>query len=254
MSNLQKTNTQPDEWVALKAFTDARIALGSTGVSLPLKAALELRAAHAQAKDAVYSALDEAALRQALELMGLAVCQVKSKANNRDEYLQRPDYGRALHEESGLYLKTLPTASADIAIIIADGLSAAAVNLNAIPFIRAFIAKLNGFTLGPIVLATQARVAIADEVGALLKAKLTIILIGERPGLSAADSMGAYITYGPQRGNTDERRNCVSNVRAGGLPPQLAAEKVLQLVSGAFYMKQTGVLLKDTGTTLLPLP
>jgi ethanolamine ammonia-lyase small subunit len=199
----------------------------------------------------LYSVLDEAALQSAVELLGLSVCSVKSKAVDRDEYLQRPDYGRALHEESKTYLKTLPVVPADVCIIIADGLSAAAVNLNAISFLQAFTAQMKGLTLAPVVLATQARVALADEIGELLQAKLTIILIGERPGLSAADSMGAYLTYGPQWGNTDEKRNCVSNIRRGGLPPHLAAEKAVQLVSGAFHLKQTGVLLKDTGTTLL---
>lgn len=247
MDDLQKTGLQPDEWYGLKVFTDARIALGSTGVSLPIKAVLDLRLAHAQAKDAVYSLLDINNVKQVLEEAGIAIHCVKSKAKDRDEYLQRPDFGRELDEASHQFLKALAAAPSDISIIIADGLSATAVNSYAPLFVQEFLkrAAAKGYTTAPIVLSTMARVAIADEIGYLLNARLTIILIGERPGLSASDSMGVYTTYGPLPGTTDEKRNCVSNIRNKGLPPQLAAEKVLGIVDRAFQFQLTGVRLKD---------
>ncbi len=252
MNELQKNTVQPDEWEALKQFTAARIALGSTGVSVPMHAAIALRLAHAQAKDAVYSALDVTCLTEILKETGSIVYSVKSKAADRDEYLQRPDLGRMLSDASHQFLQLLSTTPYDISIIVADGLSAAAVNINALPFIEAFLQQVSvKYSVAPIVLAEQGRVAIADEIGQLLNVRLTIILIGERPGLSAADSMGAYITFSPQPGNTDEKRNCISNIRAGGLPPTVAAEKVAILVNAAFKLQLTGVQLKDEGDSKL---
>jgi ethanolamine ammonia-lyase small subunit len=249
MNKIQKSYVQADEWHQLKAFTAARIALGSTGISLPMKAVLDLRLAHAQAKDAVYSSLNATSLQQALEEMGAEVHSVKSKVANRDEYLQRPDLGRLLHDDFSQYLNQLSTPAADISIIIADGLSATAVNSYAPLFINDFLKSAihKGYTISPIVLAAMARVAIGDEIGHLLNARLTLLLIGERPGLSASDSMGAYITYGPLPGNTDEKRNCVSNIRNRGLPPAIAAEKIMYLIENALRLQLTGVQLKDEG-------
>lgn len=248
---MQQPDVQPDDWQVLKAFTDARIALGSTGVSLPLKAVLEARLAHAQTKDAVYSSLDAAALRGALAQYGQGdVHCVHSRAADRHEYLQRPDLGRVLDDASASLLQSLSVAPSDVSIIIADGLSASAVNTHAVPFVQAFIAKAQDYTLSPIVLASLSRVALADDIGSRLKARLTIILIGERPGLSAADSMGAYITYQPQPGTTDERRNCVSNIRTRGLLPAMAAEKAMYIVATALRLGLTGVHLKDHSNLL----
>lgn len=254
MDNPQNTYVQPDEWHALKTFTSARIALGSTGVSLPLKAVLDLRLAHAKAKDAVYSSLDINGLQEELEKCGSTVYHVKSRASNRDVYLHRPDLGRLLDETSYHFIKELAVVPSDISIIIGDGLSASAVNTNAGLFVPAFLkqAQAKGYTIAPLILASMARVAISDEIGSLLNTRLSIILIGERPGLSASDSMGAYLTYQPLPGTTDEKRNCVSNIRTQGLPPAIASEKVMHLVQNALRLQLTGVHLKDDEANLLP--
>ncbi|MFT4032270.1 MAG: ethanolamine ammonia-lyase subunit EutC [Siphonobacter sp.] len=249
---LKRINTE-DDWQSLKAFTDARIALGRTGVSIPLRESLQFKLAHAHAKDAVYSALHFDQLTITLESAGLQTHTVQSKAPNRDTYLQRPDLGRVLNHQSSQKLRELSLPESDLSIIVADGLSAAAVNENAWPVIQFLIEKATakGYSLAPIILAEQARVAIADEIGSLLKARMTIILIGERPGLSSFDSMGAYLTFAPKPGLTDERRNCISNIREKGLPPPLAADKIMYLIDGAFRLQLSGVMLKDTDDSSL---
>lgn len=252
MNEPRKTGTQPDEWNALTAYTTARIALGRTGVSVPLRESLQFKLAHAHAKDAVYSALDVAQLRADLLEIGLPVCVVHSRAENRDMYLKRPDLGRLLDDESGTRLRELNCPSADICLIIADGLSATAVHTNAVPVVNSLVKKLKeaGYSLAPLVLVEQGRVALTDAIGELLNPRLAIILIGERPGLSAADSLGAYITYAPQPGLTDERRNCISNIREQGLSTTLAVDKLMYLIASAFRLQLTGVALKDNGGLL----
>lgn len=248
MNLIRKTNTNANDWASLKQFTSARIALGKTGVSIPLKECLHLRLAHAHAKDAVYSLLDKEFLMQTLRDAGLPVLWVCSKSANRDIYLQRPDLGRTLNEQSEENLKMNAVQSPpDIVIVIADGLSAAAVNKHAATaaIVLSEKAKEAGFSIAPVVLAEQARVAIADEIGELLKAKLSIILIGERPGLSSFESMSAYITYKPKKGTTDESRNCISNIKEDGLTTSVAAAKIMELVKAAFVTQTTGVALKD---------
>lgn len=257
MNELGNNWIDTDEWASLKAFTDARIALGKTGVSVPLRESLAFKLAHAHAKDAVYSVLDVDTLESELGKTNLGVYRLHSRAENRDIYLQRPDLGRRLDERSVAFLNELNATPIDISIILADGLSATALNEHAVPVVAEIItlARKMTFSLAPLMLVEQGRVAIADEIGSLLQAQLTIMLIGERPGLSASDSIGAYLTYAPEPGLTDERRNCVSNIRPHGLSPVMAAEKIMYLVEEAFRLKLTGVALKDNataGATVLP--
>ena len=242
----------PDPWAALQAFTAARIALGRTGTSVPLGAALAFRLAHAHARDAVYSVLDTEKLLAALDSLQLPVCQVKSQANSRQEYLQRPDRGRCLAPDAAALLAGQAPGGCDVAIVLADGLSAAAVNDHALPLLRRLLPWLRqaGFRLGPVALAAQARVALGDEIGALLGARLVLVLIGERPGLSAPRSLGAYFTHGPRPGLPDAARNCVSNIRPEGLGYQAAADKLGFLLREALRLGLSGVGLKDQSDLL----
>ena len=248
---IQKFSTQksfiPDAWESLKAFTNARIALGRAGVATPMKEVLSFRMCHAHARDAVYSILNVDKLVGSLQQFQIPIIIANSQANNRSVYLQRPDLGRRLNDASANNLKGESSQSADIAIIIADGLSATAINEHAVYVVKKLIPflKKSVLTIAPIVIAQQARVAIADEIGSLLNAKLSVILIGERPGLSSPDSMGAYITYQPSPGKTDESRNCVSNIRPGGLSYELAAEKIAKLINASLQLKLSGIALKD---------
>jgi ethanolamine ammonia-lyase small subunit len=241
---------EPDPWASLRAFTAARIALGRTGTSVPLREALAFKLAHAHARDAVYSALDTDRLLAELGTLGLPVYQVSSQAQNRQEYLQRPDHGRQLAEASKATLAA--DTDCDITIVLADGLSATAINAHAVPLLRLLLPELRamGLRLGPLVLAEQARVALGDEIGHLLRAQLVLVLIGERPGLSAPDSLGAYFTYGPCPGLTDEARNCVSNIRPAGLPYAAAAAKLGWLLREALRRQLSGVALKDQADLL----
>jgi ethanolamine ammonia-lyase small subunit len=244
---------EPDPWAGLKAFTAARIALGRTGTSVPLREALAFKLAHAHARDAVYSVLETERLLAEIAALPLPVCQVSSHAQNRQDYLQRPDYGRQLSDESKYQLTEQAADGCDIAVVLADGLSATAINNHALPLLRQLLPELRaaGFRLGPLVLAEQARVALGDEVGHLLKARLVLVLIGERPGLSAPDSLGAYFTYGPRPGLTDEARNCVSNIRPVGLDYPAAAAKLGWLLREALRRQLSGVALKDQADLLL---
>ncbi|GAB4032452.1 ethanolamine ammonia-lyase subunit EutC [Spirosoma gilvum] len=247
MSELRKTGIEPDEWESLKAYTNARIALGRTGVSIPLRESLQFKLAHAHAKDAVYSALNVADLQGQLAPLGLPVYCVRSWAIDRDMFLQRPDFGRLLDKNSAAQLQGLNSPAADISIIVADGLSATAITQHAVSVVSELVDKVRqaGYSLAPIVLVEQGRVAIMDAIGSLLNARLSIILIGERPGLSSFDSMGAYITYAPRPGLTDESRNCISNIREQGLAPALAVDKIMDLIRSAFRLQLTGVQLKE---------
>jgi ethanolamine ammonia-lyase small subunit len=235
-----------DPWESLKQFTAARIAMGRAGSSIPVHHLLEFRLAHAHARDTVYAGLDTEALMSGLKHLHIPVLLLRSKAINRLQYLQRPDLGRLPDEDSVQTLKT-HAADSNVSIVIADGLSASAVNDHAVPLLTILVPMLRavGLTTAPVCLAEQARVAFADPVAHELRSKLSVILIGERPGLSAADSMGAYLTYDPHPGLTDESRNCISNIRPQGLPVQPAAEKLFYLVQEAFARKLSGVQLKD---------
>jgi ethanolamine ammonia-lyase small subunit len=230
----------------LKAYTPARIGLGRVGSAIPLKAFQEFKLAHAHARDAVYSELDVDGLNTGLEQFGLPLVTVHSAAAYREQYLQRPDLGRKLDETSAEEIKNYHSPC-DVAIIIADGLSATAVNCNIIQLLQLLMPMLVAVKLrpAPITLVKQGRVAIGDEIAHALGAKLSLILIGERPGLSAADSVGAYITYAPKPGLTDESRNCISNIRPQGLNSAAAANKIFYIIHEAFKNKLTGIGLKD---------
>ena len=241
-----------DPWAALRRHTPARIALGRAGTSLPTHELLRFAAAHAEARDAVWVALDELALARALQAQGWATRQVHSQAPNRTAYLRRPDWGRRLDADSAERLRTAATGPVDLAIVLGDGLSARAVQQHAAPLLHTLQPLLAaGWALAPLVIARQARVALADEVGALLQARLVLMLLGERPGLSAPDSLGAYLTYQPAVGCTDAQRNCVSNIRPGGLPPEQAAQRLAWLLNEALRRRVSGVTLKDDSATAL---
>lgn len=250
---ISKQALKEDAWSGLRAFTRARIALGKTGVAIPLKEVLQFRLAHAHARDAVFSGLHIPVLQTALEAFHLPVLTLHSRAGTRVDYLQRPDYGRKLDDTSVQLLKDEVRKDVDIAIILADGLSAAAVNSHAVILLQQLITPLQqaGFRVGPLCLVEQGRVAIADEIGSLLSAKLALILIGERPGLSSPESLGAYITYHPRPGLTDEARNCISNIHADGLPYAIAVEKILYLVHSSLRLQLSGIRLKEDDRLLL---
>jgi ethanolamine ammonia-lyase small subunit len=243
---MKKEITKTDPIASLKEFTAARIAIGRVGSSIPLKQSLQFNLAHAYARDAVYSILDVDGLLTKLEVFNLPVLHLHSKAMTRHKYLKRPDHGRQLNEESEELLKDYSTGY-DVVIIIADGLSATAVNENTFGLLQILIPMLSGakLKLAPICLVEQGRVAIGDDIGSALNAKFSVILIGERPGLSSADSMGAYLTYNPRPGLTDESRNCISNIRPQGLTHKPAADKIFYLINEAFKRKLSGVALKD---------
>lgn len=235
---------QSDPWSSLRAFTTARIALGRTGTAIPLKEVLAFRMAHAHARDAVYSQLETSSLQEQLQPFHLPIHILHSRAADRYEYLQRPDKGRRLDAASAALLTP---QNADVAFIFADGLSATAINIHTYPLLQHLLPMLKaaGISVAPICLVQQGRVAIGDEIGALLNVKLTVVLIGERPGLSAADSMGAYLTFAPAIGTTDEARNCISNIRQEGLSYLLAAGKIFYLLQEALRLQLSGVELKD---------
>jgi ethanolamine ammonia-lyase small subunit len=238
-----------DPLAFLETFTQARLAIGNTGSSIPTKASLDFNLAHAHARDAVYSAMDTDRLGELLEEMSLDILALKSRAADRAQYLQRPDFGRKLHPDS-LQILSGQITGADVAFIIADGLSALAIHQNAIPLLKHIVPRLraNNLTIAPVCLVQQGRVAIGDDIGHGLKAKLSIVLIGERPGLSAADSMGVYLTYKPALGLTDNSRNCISNIRPGGLSYQQAADILCYLITEALARKISGIHLKDNAS------
>lgn len=234
-------------------LTPARLGLGRAGGALPTRAVLAFEGAHALARDAVLGALDREALAANLVPLGLDTILVESAAPDRATYLRRPDFGRRLSRASRTVLAARPRAPADVVVIVADGLSARAAAANALPVLSHLVPLLRArnVVLGPLVLAGQARVALGDEVGALLGARLAVMLIGERPGLSAADSLGAYLTFEPRLGRTDAERNCVSNIRDGGLGPADAASTLTWLIQQAFALSLSGVLLKDESAPAL---
>jgi ethanolamine ammonia-lyase small subunit len=244
--------TPPDPWAVLRRHTPARIALGRAGTSLPTSEVLRFAAAHAQARDAVQLPLDAALLEAALRARGFAVLQARSRAATRTEFLLRPDLGRALDDASRAALdaqRAGASAPVELCIVVGDGLSAIAAQRHAPPLVEALAALLreggSAVRLAPIVVATQARVALADEVGQRLGATLALILLGERPGLSSPDSLGAYLTWAPAPGHPEAQRNCVSNIRPEGLAVPAAAARLAWLVREAMRRRVTGIELKD---------
>lgn len=240
----------PDPWHALRGFTRARIALGRTGHGLPTDALLAFELSHAKARDAVHHPLDVDTLRSALCAEGFDTLDAHSAAPDRAHYLRRPDLGRRLAGESRAALEQADTQGAELTFVVADGLSAFAASHHAVPLLVAARAKLEGWRIGPVVIARQARVALGDEIGALLGATFVAVLIGERPGLSSPDSLGIYLTYGPRVGRTDAERNCISNVRPEGLGYAEAAHKLHYLLTQARRLSLTGVALKDDSEAL----
>jgi ethanolamine ammonia-lyase small subunit len=238
---------QHDSWQSLRSLTGARIALGRTGTAIPLRETLRMKLARAHARDAVYSSLETEILKASLEKFMLPVLEVCSQVSNRTEYLQRPDLGRRLSDGDSKMLKEFTKKTYDVCVVLADGLSAQAINDHAFPVLDALAPLFTEtrFKVAPICICSQARVAIADEIGSLLHARLSLILIGERPGLSSPNSMGAYITYKPTVGLTDESRNCVSNIRPEGLSYPVAANKIFYLVQQSLKQLISGVALKE---------
>ncbi len=235
-----------DPWAELKRFTAARIALGRAGSSLPLRESLAFRLDHARARDAVHSPFRRAELAARLAGAKLACLELESSVADRGEYLTRPDKGRRLSPRSRSLLESQKTGF-DICLVVGDGLSARAIHENAEPFILACsnVFDQAGLSLSPVCLVENARVAVADEIGEILRARMSVILVGERPGLSSPNSMGIYLTMNPGPGTTDERRNCISNVRDGGLGVSEGVRKLGYLVEEAFRLGYSGVGLKD---------
>ncbi|WP_312797870.1 ethanolamine ammonia-lyase subunit EutC [Tianweitania sp.] len=228
-------------------LTQARIALGRAGSSTPTAHEQRFQLDHARARAAVWSEVDEDALLAHLDPLGLPIITVESEAVDRADYVRRPDKGRLLAPASRQALADR-SGRFDVVIIIADGLSATAINLNAAALVADLVRRLEaaGLLLAPIVVARRARVALGDAIGETLGARVTITLIGERPGLSAADSLGAYLTYAPISGTPDSSRNCVSNIREHGMPLPRAAEAIAALVERIFNARLSGVKLVES--------
>jgi ethanolamine ammonia-lyase small subunit len=241
------TPTPPRPLRDLRDLTPARVGLGRAGASMPTRALLEFTLDHARARDAVHAAFDVSGLIAGLDDLGLAAFNVRSRARDRKEYLARPDLGRMLDPASQQLLAGRDGGPCQLAIVVGDGLSPSAVNDHALELIRGLMARLagDGIEIDHAVVASAARVALGDEIGAILGARMIVMLIGERPGLSAPASLGAYLTFAPKPGLTDEKRNCVSNIHASGLGYDEAAFKIAWLVRHGLAREITGVALKD---------
>jgi ethanolamine ammonia-lyase small subunit len=236
-----------DPWGNLAERTPARIALGRAGASLPTSEVLRFGLAHARARDAVHAALDVSRAVQDIAALGFDVVTAHSAAPDRATYLVRPDLGRRLDPPSQAALQAAAAGPVDLVFAVGDGLSATAVHAHAAALLGAMQPHLlhRRWSVGPVVVARQARVALGDEIGQALQARMVVMLIGERPGLSAPDSLGAYLTFDPRVGRSDAERNCISNIRPAGLPPEVAADKLAWLIGEALRRQRTGVTLKD---------
>ncbi|HHP4704049.1 TPA: ethanolamine ammonia-lyase subunit EutC [Acinetobacter baumannii] len=244
------SSTHQDQWEKLKQFTDARITLGRAGCSIPTRALLEFQLSHAQAKDAVYQEMDVSYLSEQLAQQQLQSFHIQSNAPNKEIYLKRPDLGRQLSNPSKdtLIKKYAENPQQyDVCIVVGDGLSARAIEANAIAFIAALSEHIQqeNWSLAPIVLATGSRVALGDEVAEIFKASMLVMLIGERPGLSSPDSMGIYYTWNAYSGCLDSKRNCISNVRSAGLSIPVAVQRLMALMRKSKQLGFSGVNLKD---------
>jgi ethanolamine ammonia-lyase small subunit len=246
MANLSHTSRP-----SLRDLTSARVSLAMTGDSIATNEILNFQLAHAKARDAVHAVLDLPSFAQRLraelpmlEAASISVLPLQSNAPDRATYLRHPNLGRTLHPDS---VAALHLASCDLAIVVADGLSALAIERSAVPVLAYLLPKLlaENWTLAPITLVQQGRVAISDAIGSRLGARCSLILIGERPGLSSPDSMGAYLTWAPHPNRTDADRNCLSNIRVGGLSPELAADRLFAYLRVARANQRTGTSLKE---------
>ena len=235
--------------IRLRDFTSARVDIGRAGHSVPTQALLDFQLAHARARDAVHLALDVNSLVVELQQKSIPFVTVRSAAPDRSAYLQRPDLGRRLNPESRDRLAAL-RSDYDAVFVIADGLSALAVHRHAAPLLEMVLRQID-WRIAPIVVVEQGRVAIADEIGEITGAQLSVVLIGERPGLSSPDSLGIYLTWHPRSGCSDADRNCISNIRAEGLSYPVAAQKLLFLMNESRRLKLSGVRLKE-GSPQLP--
>jgi ethanolamine ammonia-lyase small subunit len=226
----------------------ARVGLGRTGNSVSTRELLDFQLAHARARDAVHALFDPHALAAEIGAVGLIPLRVKSAAHDRSEYLRRPDLGRCLDETSRQAMRQV-TGPFDVIFIVADGLSPLAVQTQAAPLLRLLTERLDpaDWRIAPVVIAVQARDGLCDEIGSIAHASLAVMLIGERPGLSSFDSMGAYLTWSPRPGLTDADRNCISNIRPEGLATGAACELLLLLMQEARARRLSGVALKPEG-------
>lgn len=241
-------------WTRFRRFTPARIAIGRAGHAQPTSAQLAFQLDHARARDAVYAALDVDTLQDDLRSEGLASMRMASAAPDRSTYLLRPDLGRrpASGTEAAIRARAFPPA--DVAFVLADGLSAMAAQTHALPLLRLVVPDLRrrGLAPGPVILAEQARVALGDPVGAWLGVRIVVVLIGERPGLGSPDSLGVYLTRDPRPGRTDAERNCISNIRPAGLAYGIAAHRLLWLLEQSLRLGISGVGLKEAAPALPP--
>ena len=231
----------------LRELTPARVGLGRAGASMPTKALLEFTLDHARARDAVHAVFDVFSLISGLGGLGLQPVEVSSQARDRKDYLRRPDLGRILDPPSKHLLANHAGGPCRLAIVVGDGLSPSAVNAHAIELVRSLVPRLaaDGIEIDRAVVASGARVALGDEIGAIIGARMIVMLIGERPGLSAPDSLGAYLTFAPKPDLTDAERNCVSNIHGSGLGYDEAAFRIAWLVREGLARKITGIALKD---------
>ncbi|ODA32645.1 ethanolamine ammonia-lyase subunit EutC [Planctopirus hydrillae] len=250
------SETQPDAWSSWQELTSARIALGRAGGSLPTREWLKFSLAHARARDAVHVELDSKRLSDEMQSLGWETIVVASQAHDRTEMLQRPDRGRKLRPDDAIRLQQIARTAApgpsdrftfDLAILVADGLSAVAAQAHAVGLLKNLLPPLHdrGWRISPIVIVHQGRVALQDEAGSCLNARLILSLIGERPGLGSPDSLGAYFVYEPRPGRNDAQRNCVSNIRPDGLPLPAAADTLIYLLTASHTRRLSGVDLKD---------
>jgi ethanolamine ammonia-lyase small subunit len=244
--------TDPDIWSSLRRLTAARIGLARTGASLATAPLLDFRLAHARARDAVHAPLDEAQLESDLAALGRPVIAVASAVPDRPQYLMRPDLGRRLAPESEAALAAHAPSNAqgeapryDVVFVVADGLSARAVMAHAPPLLAQALPALSGWRIAPLVIVRHGRVAVGDAIAARLRADAVAMLIGERPGLSAPDSMGAYLTWRPTARTSDAERNCISNIRPDGIGYADAAVRLVHLLRAMRSRRLSGVRLKD---------
>ena len=245
-----------DTWVALRRFTQARIALGRAGHAVPTPVLLDFQLAHAEARDAVHFPWDIDAFAGRVRGLGEEALILDTPVAGRSEYLRRPDLGRVLSDESRTRLRNITAGEADVALIVTNGLSSTAVERHGIPLLQAIVNcyRSRRIRIAPVALVPNGRVALSDDIGSILGARVAVIVVGERPGLSAADSLGVYLTFAPQPGNSDAQRNCISNIRPPeGLSYEAAAAKLLYLTEEAIRRGVSGVLLKDEMTGLLDM-
>ncbi len=243
-----------DPWIDLRRYTQARIALGRSGHAIPTQALLDFQLAHAQARDAVHFPWNVNDFAGRVRELGEEVLILDTPVSSRSEYLRRPDLGRVLTDTARDRLKHVNAAATEVALIVTNGLSSTAVERHGIALLQAIVAgcKVRQFRIAPVVLVANGRVALVDDIGYALAAQVAVIIVGERPGLSAADSLGIYLTFAPRTGNTDAERNCISNIRPPeGLGYEAAAAKLLYLTEEALRRGISGVALKDGMADLL---